>query len=104
MCTCLDNAIQWNMCKHIHLVCRYMSKNDCSDNIQDSQNIPCSINHDNSFGDLIIDEKGNTTQNSLEKDLHVRNLKQKIDNTSLNEVKCTASALLQKLEQKVQCC
>lgn len=22
-CTCLDCAIQWNMCKHIHLVCRY---------------------------------------------------------------------------------
>nr|XP_015839957.1 PREDICTED: uncharacterized protein LOC107398909 isoform X2 [Tribolium castaneum] len=22
-CTCLDNSIRWNMCKHIHLVCRY---------------------------------------------------------------------------------
>lgn len=22
VCTCIDNAIQWNMCKHIHLLCR----------------------------------------------------------------------------------
>lgn len=25
-CTCLDNSIKWNMCKHIHLVCTYMKQ------------------------------------------------------------------------------
>lgn len=22
-CSCLDNSIRWNMCKHIHLICQY---------------------------------------------------------------------------------
>jgi len=22
-CSCIDSAIKWNMCKHIHLVCRF---------------------------------------------------------------------------------
>ncbi|RZF33864.1 hypothetical protein LSTR_LSTR016556 [Laodelphax striatellus] len=26
-CTCSDSTVRWNMCKHIHLVCRYL-KND----------------------------------------------------------------------------
>ncbi|XP_050499982.1 uncharacterized protein LOC126880257 isoform X1 [Diabrotica virgifera virgifera] len=25
-CSCLDNSIKWNMCKHIHLVCRYINQ------------------------------------------------------------------------------
>lgn len=24
-CTCVDSAIKWNMCKHIHLVCRFVN-------------------------------------------------------------------------------
>lgn len=34
-CTCLDAAIRWNMCKHIHLVCRFrrVHKEPAADNI-----------------------------------------------------------------------
>ena len=27
-CTCIDNSVQYNMCKHIHLVARKMKKSD----------------------------------------------------------------------------
>lgn len=26
-CSCIDSAIKWNMCKHIHLICRYRALN-----------------------------------------------------------------------------
>lgn len=27
-CTCLDCSIKWNMCKHIHLVCKHIQQNE----------------------------------------------------------------------------
>ena len=27
-CTCVDSCIKWNMCKHIHLVCRYLRNSE----------------------------------------------------------------------------
>lgn len=26
-CTCIDSCIKWNMCKHVHLLCRYLKQN-----------------------------------------------------------------------------
>lgn len=26
-CTCIDSCIRWNMCKHVHLLCRYLKEN-----------------------------------------------------------------------------
>ncbi|KAJ8910233.1 hypothetical protein NQ315_015925 [Exocentrus adspersus] len=31
-CTCLDSCIKWNMCKHIHLVCKYTQLHANNDN------------------------------------------------------------------------
>lgn len=25
-CTCIDSCIRWNMCKHVHLLCRYLKE------------------------------------------------------------------------------
>jgi len=29
-CTCIDSAIKWVMCKHIHLVCKFRQQNDAT--------------------------------------------------------------------------
>lgn len=29
-CTCLDCSIKWNMCKHVHLVCKFLQQNPTS--------------------------------------------------------------------------
>lgn len=34
-CTCLDNSIKWNMCKHIHLVCDFLKRSGNQVNISD---------------------------------------------------------------------
>ncbi|KAK9878946.1 hypothetical protein WA026_003767 [Henosepilachna vigintioctopunctata] len=30
VCTCLDSSVKWNMCKHIHLLCRYLNNTESS--------------------------------------------------------------------------
>jgi hypothetical protein len=37
-CTCLDYSIRSNMCKHIHLICRYVSSEINMENYNDSEN------------------------------------------------------------------
>ncbi|XP_050506252.1 uncharacterized protein LOC126884365 [Diabrotica virgifera virgifera] len=38
-CTCLDNSIRWNMCKHIHLVCQFMKGHQIQDTNADEEHI-----------------------------------------------------------------
>lgn len=42
-CTCIDSAIRWNMCKHIHLICRYQKSLNMETDTQmeTQQNISC---------------------------------------------------------------
>lgn len=37
-CSCIDSTIKWNMCKHIHLVCRFLKKTN-DENIKNDENI-----------------------------------------------------------------
>lgn len=30
ICSCIDSAVKWNMCKHVHLVCRYLRQQNKS--------------------------------------------------------------------------
>ena len=50
-CSCIDNSIRSNMCKHIHLVCTYINNKS-----KDSEANSFSANNDKS-NNLIIDDK-----------------------------------------------
>lgn len=39
ICTCMDSCIKWNMCKHIHLLCRYLKRNNQAEQVSQMQ--PC---------------------------------------------------------------
>jgi hypothetical protein len=71
ICSCLDNAIRNNMCKHIHLVCR----SKCNISLQDEN----SSNLQNNIND---------TQNILMIDTSEEE-KNSIEHTLLDELSCT---------------
>lgn len=33
-CSCLDFSVKWNMCKHVHLLCRYLSGHSLNEDLQ----------------------------------------------------------------------
>ncbi|KAG5870796.1 hypothetical protein JTB14_025711 [Gonioctena quinquepunctata] len=47
VCSCIDNSIEWNMCKHIHLVCRYLQdKKVLSKNSVDTSSVDNNMSFD----------------------------------------------------------
>lgn len=69
ICTCLDNAVRWNMCKHIHLLCRKLKQID-------------HIDEENT--NFVIDEN---IEKEEERQFHLENLKQTCKKTSLENMK-----------------
>lgn len=56
-CTCIDSAIKWNLCKHIHLVCQYeILKNK---NINSNSNINIHVNNTRNETDSIVSQLNN---------------------------------------------
>ncbi|VEN37183.1 unnamed protein product [Callosobruchus maculatus] len=41
-CTCIDSCIKWNMCKHVHLIHRFLKNNDA--NTQDANTLESDDN------------------------------------------------------------
>ncbi|KAJ8909940.1 hypothetical protein NQ315_005659 [Exocentrus adspersus] len=37
-CTCIDASVKWNMCKHIHLMCRYLQSKSIAIESTEAQN------------------------------------------------------------------
>nr|CAI5847557.1 unnamed protein product [Callosobruchus analis] len=62
-CSCLDNSIRWNMCKHIHLVCQY--KKSVGENCM---NLTRNEDEEN---DLVIDETKNESYKQQQELIHV---------------------------------
>nr|XP_023020341.1 uncharacterized protein LOC111508927 [Leptinotarsa decemlineata] len=46
-CSCLDNSVNWNMCKHIHLVCRFLQNK--------TEFVDGRVGDTSSLGDISID-------------------------------------------------
>nr|CAI5839597.1 unnamed protein product [Callosobruchus analis] len=42
VCSCLDCSIKWNMCKHIHLVCRFINSNPIC-NQEEPESLPGNV-------------------------------------------------------------
>ncbi|GFT01499.1 uncharacterized protein TNCV_270061 [Trichonephila clavipes] len=66
-CTCIDNAVQWNMCKHIHFIC---SKNLNKINSTILEERPSLDSHVTDEERIICEDR-----KVLEKEAHVDNLR-----------------------------
>ncbi|CAH1722529.1 unnamed protein product [Aphis gossypii] len=94
-CSCIDSAIKWNMCKHIHLVCRFQynhENNGTSTNClavdNHMHNVPNSNTedeHDNETSNIVcqLNNSTITSQHSLE--LEKRKVQESF-NKMLNEI------------------
>ncbi|KAL4082833.1 hypothetical protein QTP88_029489 [Uroleucon formosanum] len=63
-CSCIDSAIKWNMCKHIHLVCQFLKRN--VENINSNNivaNFKNNIERDNETT-IIVSQLNNSTKPS----------------------------------------
>ena len=87
-CTCIDNSVQYNMCKHIHLVARNMKKSD--------------IEQENFFpsGDLEINDT--ELQKKQEKADLISFIKQK--DSSASDLKEKINAMCKKIFNFVDAC
>lgn len=57
LCSCIDSFVKWNMCKHIHLLCRYL--NNCVNNkIQNDTDIKPQQNYTKDQAQQILFVKG----------------------------------------------
>jgi hypothetical protein len=75
-CTCIDNSIQWNLCKHIHAICR----------LENKEKVTSSPSHeydDDHIGELVIKETNEKRE--MEKDVHLRNLISNVKSDRLKE-------------------
>nr|XP_021002468.1 uncharacterized protein LOC110282744 [Parasteatoda tepidariorum] len=95
-CSCIDNAIQWNMCKHIHAVCSQVKDAAVSTEVVDN-NIETSPEDD-----LIIDENELQVIKDNEKDVHVTSLKRKVED--IDELKSDVKKLHIELGKVIEEC
>lgn len=92
-CTCIDACIKWNMCKHIHLLCRMLQSNQSNDSGQqpaltlDNDLISSSlkIDEDSDIDEkiAILEEVGKKEDNSsfeVRKTKLIQNFKQALHN------------------------
>jgi len=64
-CNCSDHSIQTNMCKHVHLLCRYLKETPTDTN--------CSSDEEG-MGDLILDTSNEMERRHLEVKSHLKGL------------------------------
>ncbi|GFX99777.1 uncharacterized protein TNCV_258161 [Trichonephila clavipes] len=76
-CTCIDNAVQWNMCKHIHFIC---SKNLNKNNSTILEEIPSLDSHVTDKEMIICEDR-----KVLEKEAHVDNLRATSTRTEISK-------------------
>jgi hypothetical protein len=66
-CTCLDRSIKYNMCKHIHLLCRYLKKSSMEiDNVHsniDTDTVKSTINVESSSSVSNVESRQNIFSN-----------------------------------------
>ncbi|KFM70403.1 hypothetical protein X975_24702, partial [Stegodyphus mimosarum] len=86
ICTCIDSSIKWNMCKHIHLICRVKSMNTENNSEEvilqndDDPTLHMHVAYQNKESDSLVFElsKNDSPVSNLNLSLKKEKLKQKI--------------------------
>ncbi|GFY74190.1 uncharacterized protein TNIN_385261 [Trichonephila inaurata madagascariensis] len=78
-CTCIDNAVQWNMCKHIHFICSQNLNKINSTILEERLSLDSRITDE----EMIICEN----RKILEKEAHVDNLRATSTRTEISKEK-----------------
>ncbi|GFY77282.1 uncharacterized protein TNIN_85641 [Trichonephila inaurata madagascariensis] len=76
-CTCIDNAVQWNMCKHIHFICSQNLNKINSTILEERLSLDSRITDE----EMIICEN----RKVLEKEAHVDNLRATSTRTEISK-------------------
>ncbi|XP_050309168.1 uncharacterized protein LOC126745382 isoform X2 [Anthonomus grandis grandis] len=98
-CSCLDSSVKYNMCKHIHLLIRYISQ--CvTDSLEHPQELDKDVGESNL---IIVEETMKEELHTLEAKAHLTELSTstKLKTTSFESKKRRVASLLEELQHIV---